>query len=259
MSKTYKEMEDEVIGFDLQGVINKIHLGDSLELLKLLPDNCTDLVVTDPPYQIDNTKAGGNSKLAKSFQKMNDEIEDLNIVNGFNSEILDQLVRVSRKINMYFFCNKAQIPMYLDYFVRDLNCSFDIIKWVKTNAVPTFNNKYLSDTEYCLYFRKGGYCNPENYKDASTLYVDSINVTDKKDYLHPTIKPLDLVKRIIRNSSKKNDVIIDPFMGSGTTANACIQLDRQFIGYEIDPKYHEIACERAERAKGNFGLFEGMS
>lgn len=242
----------------MKDILNKIHLGDSLELMKQLPDNCVDLIVTDPPYQINSTKAGGKSNLAKSFQKVNDEIEDLNIVNGFNKEILDQLVRINKKVNMYFFCNKAQIPMYFDYFVRDLGCSFDIIKWVKTNAVPTFSNKYLSDTEYCLYFRKGGYCNPENYKDASTLYIDPINITDKKDYQHPTIKPLNLIKRIIKNSSKKNEIIIDPFMGSGTTANACINLDRQFIGYEIEPKYHAIACERVERAKGNFGLFEGL-
>ena len=119
--------------------LNKIHLGDSVELIKQLPNDCIDLVLTDPPYQIDNTKAGGNSKLAKSFQKMNNEIEDLNIVNGFNLELLDELVRVNKKINMYFFCNKAQIPMYLEYFVNsELSCSFDIIKWVKTNAVPTF-------------------------------------------------------------------------------------------------------------------------
>lgn len=235
--------------------LNKIHLGDSLALMKQLPDSCIDLIVTDPPYQIDNTNAGGNSELSKSFQKMNTEIEALNIVNGFNEEILDECVRVSKKINMYFFCNKAQIPMYLYYFVNGLGCSFDIIKWVKTNAVPTYNNKYLSDTEYCLYFRKGGYCNPKNYKDASTLYVDSINVIDKKSYLHPTIKPLDLVKRIIRNSSKENDIVLDCFMGSGTTANACIQLDRQFIGYEIDKKYHSIACERVKGAYGNVGLF----
>ena len=242
----------------MKELLNKIHLGDSLKLIKQLPDNSIDLIVTDPPYQIDNTNAGGNSKLSKSFQKMNDEIQELNIIDGFDLKLLDELVRVNKKINMYFFCNKAQIPMYLDYFVNNLGCSFDILKWVKTNAVPTFNNKYLSDTEYCLYFRKGGYCNPENYKDASTLFVDPINTIDKKQYKHPTIKPIELVNRLIKNSSKKSEIILDPFIGSGTTANACIQLDRQFIGYEIDKKYHAIACERAERAKGNFGLFEGV-
>ena len=129
---------------------------------------------------------------------------------------------------------------------------------VNTNEVPTYNNKYLSDTEYCLYFRKGGYCNPENYRDASTLFIEPINITNKKQHLHPTIKPIELVKRIIKNSSKQDQIILDPFMGSGTTANACIHLERQFIGYEIDEKYHAIACERVERAKGNFGLFEGL-
>jgi len=230
--------------------------GDSLEVLKTLEDNSIDLIVTDPPYQIDNTKAGGNSSLAKSFQNMNNEIENLNITKGFNLKILDELVRVNKKINMYFFCNKAQIPMYLDYFVKGLDCSFDIIKWVKPNAVPTYNNKYLSDTEYCLYFRKGGYCNPQNYQDASTLYMDNINMQDKKLYKHPTIKPIKLIEKLIRNSSKIGDIVLDPFLGSGTTVNACINLNRKYIGIEINEEYYKIAKDREQRALGNTGLFK---
>ena len=85
---------------------------------------------------------------------------------------------------------------------------------------------------------------PDNYNDGSTLYQAPINSKDKKKYNHPTIKPIDILERLIRNSSKKNQVILDPFMGSGSTGVACKNLNRDFIGIELDEKYFEIAKER---------------
>tara|TARA_R110002096_G_scaffold278550_1_gene472633 strand:- start:498 stop:983 length:486 start_codon:yes stop_codon:yes gene_type:complete len=155
-------------------------LGDCLERMKEIPDGSVDLILTDPPYDIKNTNAGGRSKLAQSMQVMNNQIKAANIVSGFDIKILDELVRINKNINMYIFCNKAQLPMYMDYFVTKKKCSFDLIKWVKTNAMPTYYNKYLSDTEYCFYARKSGYCMPESYSDASTLYNAPINAKDKK-------------------------------------------------------------------------------
>lgn len=114
------------------------------------------------------------------------------------------------------------------------------------NPLPTYSNKYLSDIEYCLYFRKGGYCMPQSYDDARTFYQAPINAKDKKLYGHPTIKPLDAVMRHIRNSSKENDLVFDPFMGSGTTGVACKRLNRNFIGIELDENYFNIAKGRIE-------------
>jgi site-specific DNA-methyltransferase (adenine-specific) len=225
-----------------------LRLGDCIEVMADIPDSSVDLILTDPPYEIANTKAGGKSKLARSMQVMNDQIRAADIVSGFDLRILDELVRINRGINMYIFCNKAQLPMYMQYFVTGLGCSFDLIKWVKSNAMPTFNNKYLSDTEYCFYARKKGYCNPETYRDASTLYQGPINAKDKREFGHPTIKPLDLVGRLLRNSSKPGQSVLDPFMGSGTTGVACANTDRRFIGIERDPGYFDIARQRIEQA-----------
>jgi site-specific DNA-methyltransferase (adenine-specific) len=179
-----------------------------------------DLIHTDPNYEILNTKTGGKSKLNESFQKSQTEIEEMGITKGFDKTILEKLVLLQDKINMYFWCNKKQIPMYLDFFVNKLGCSFEIIKWVKTNPVPTFYNKYMSDTEYCLYFRKRGYCNPQSFEDGGTLFQHPINIKDKKLYDHPTIKPLSITEKLIRNSSREGETIFDPFMGSGTTGVA---------------------------------------
>ncbi|MBQ7774526.1 MAG: site-specific DNA-methyltransferase [Lachnospiraceae bacterium] len=218
--------------------------GDCLELFSQIPDNSVDLIVTDPPYQIDNTKAGNNSALSKRIQSMNDELTEHRITDGFDEAVLDQMVRVLKNINIYIWCNAKQIPMYFKYFVEKLGCAFDIIVWVKSNAAPLFNNKYLTDKEYCLYFRRGGYCQPASYEKAKTAYFQPLNVRDKQMFKHPTIKPLNIIQTLVSNSSKENDTVLDCFMGSGTTGVACVKLNRNFIGMEINENFFKIAQAR---------------
>ena len=88
-----------------------------------------------------------------------------------------------------------------------------------------------------------------NYKTKSKFYISSINKKDKELYNHPTIKPLDLVEKFIINHSNEEDIVLDPFMGSGTTGVACKNLNRNFIGIELDEKYFEIAKRRIEEVK----------
>ena len=170
-------------------------------------------------------------------------------------EFCEQTVRVSKKINCYIWCSKDQIIDYLDFFVKQHGCNFDILCWVKGNAMPTFNNKYLSDKEYCLYFRKGGYCQPKNYESAKTIFNLPINIIDKNLFGHPTIKPLSIFSTLIENSSKENDLVLDCFSGSGTTAVACHNLKRRFICIEKDPDYWRLSCERLEQAQRQQMLF----
>lgn len=101
--------------------------------------------------------------------------------------------------------------MYIDFFVTKNKCLFDILIWNKVNAMPLFNNKYLNDKEYCLYFRKSGYCNPLNYEDAKTVFSTPTNISDKNLFDHPTIKPLNIIETLIKNSSKENDIVADFF------------------------------------------------
>lgn len=218
--------------------------GDCLRLLKQIPDKSVDLVVTDPPYLIKNTKAGGKTNFAKSIQQMNNEIKLAGITEGVPLDFCDEILRVQDKVNAYVWCNKAQIMDYLDFFVKQNGCSFDILCWQKDNAMPTFNNKYLTDKEYCLYFRRGGYCMPNSYEEAKTIFKLPINIKDKKIWKHPTIKPLPIIETLVKNSSKEGDTILDPFMGSGTTGVACKHLNRNFIGMELDFNYYMIASER---------------
>lgn len=134
----------------------------------------------------------------------------------------------------------------MEYFVRDRNCIFEIFTWHKTNPTPTHNNCYPPDTEYCLLFREKGTGMGGTMETLRKWHVSSANVRDKKDYEHPTIKPLEVVKNHIINSTKENDIVLDCFCGSGTTCVAAKELGRRYIGIEIDPEYHKIACNRVK-------------
>ena len=232
--------------------INKIHLGDSYNLIKEIPDKSVDLIVTDPPYLIENTNGGKCNDLGKSIQKMNTQLAEGILTESVKEEMLDEMVRVMKNINCYIWCNHKQIPMYLDYFIKKHDCKFDILIWNKTNATPLFNNKYLTDKEYCLYFRKGGYCNPKNYQDGKTVFYLPINIKDKKKWNHPTIKPLSIIRTLIRNSSKENDLVLDCFLGSGTTAVASKIEDRNYIGIEMNNEFYNTAIKRLSGGNDEF-------
>lgn len=223
---------------------NNVYMMDCLQGISLIPDNSIDLIVTDPPYQIDGIHEYKGNDLGKRLINYQGKLMDDNLVSGFDTAILDEMYRVMKVPNIYIWCNIAQVPMYIKYFVLEKGCKMDILIWHKTNAMPCCNNKWLTDKEYCLYFRKGGYCNPSGYAEAKTVWHLPTNVKDKKLYGHPTIKPLPIIENIIRNSSKEGDVVLDAFMGSGTTAVACIKNGRKYLGFENNEVYYDVAQKR---------------
>lgn len=222
---------------------------DALDFLRGLPDGSVDLIVTDPPYDIKETKAGGSRPLSDRLNSSQADLVNAGIDKCQGINWCEEVKRIQGgRINCYIWCNKAQIPQYFSCFVDKLKCSFDIIIWHKPNTPPTFYNKWMSDKEYCLYFRKGGHCMPENYKDASTVFTHPTNKADKLLYGHPTVKPLEIIRRLIRNSSKPGQMVIDPFLGSGTTGVAAIIEDRQFEGCELDETFATMATARILQA-----------
>lgn len=225
---------------------------DCIEGMKTLADSSIDLIVTDPPYDIGSISGGGSVNTVKKLNKSLQDLRKADLIKGYDIVAFgEEALRVMNEINIYFWCNKKQIPTYFDFYVNKHKCTFDILAWHKTNALPTYSNKYLSDTEYLLYFRKGkGKCFPESYEDAKTYYVAPINHKDKKLWGHPTIKPLDITEKIIRNSTRQGQTVLDPFSGSGTTAIACINNNRNFIGFELDKDYYDISLDRIEKETG---------
>lgn len=183
---------------DIDGNEFKIELynRDCYDFIKTVPDNSVDLVIIDPPYEFD-AHGGGGAFGSKKKAYLN-VLENTGMTKGFDFKILDELVRVLKKINIYIWCSKRQISQYLNYF-KDYN--LEILTWHKSNPLPACNNTYLSDTEYILFFREKGVPIYGNYETKRKFYISPINKEDKKLYSHPTIKPLNIIENLIINSS----------------------------------------------------------
>lgn len=209
-----------------EDMMNTITLGDSYKLIKDIPDNSIDLVIIDPPY-----KFTGGGKMAGIFKHRKtryfDNIEEKELDNNYDLKILDELIRVLKRINIYIWCNKEQLHQYFNYF-ENKNCLFEVLIWNKTNPTPLVNNQYITDKEYCLYFRERGYKIEGTYETKKTVYVSPINVEDKKKYKHPTIKPLPIIKNLIINSSNKDDIVLDCFSRKWNNL-CCCKRTRQTI------------------------------
>jgi site-specific DNA-methyltransferase (adenine-specific) len=221
--------------------LNRIYNMDCLEGFKLIPDKSVDLVVTDPPYLIKSMNGGGFIK-NRPYKKDLDN----DLIEGFPESILDELCRVMKKINIYIWCSKEQIAGLLSYF-QNKGANIDLLTWHKTNPVPACNNNYLPDTEYIVFAREEGVKIYGTYQTKKKYYITPINSKDKRLYKHPTVKPLNIIENFIINSSLEGEIVLDPFMGSGTTAVACIKTNRNFIGFELDEHYCEIANERIQK------------
>ena len=191
--------------------INKIYCGDCLELMKQIPDKSIDFVFADPPYGIN--KAEWDFIYPKGFEK--------------------ELLRVSQK-GVAITCGQENIA----------DCIIELKEQYK--GVLSARNKNG------MTFNKIGFGNwipvilAGNIKRGQDFFEFVIK---GKKVDHPSPKPLEFMKKIILRFTEENDTILDPFMGSGTTAIACLQTNRNFIGIELEPKYVEIANRRIEEFK----------
>ena len=177
--------------------LNEIYYGDAYELIKQIDDKSIDLIITDPPYEF--TVNDYNAKFFRN-RKINayKDIKKNNINKGIDYSILNEFVRVLKKINCYIWCNKEQIFNYLQFFTKEHNCNFEIIVWGKINPPPLLGGHFLADKEYCLYFWERGVKMNTTYDIGKTVYYTTLNQLDKKQYLHPTIKPLNIIENLVK-------------------------------------------------------------
>ena len=173
------------------------------------------------------------------------------ISKGFSNEISDELCRILKKIYIYIWCNKEQLRQIFDYF-DDKGCHLDLLTWHKTNPIPTCNNTYLSDTEYLVLARESGCKIYGTVETKHKYYVSQCNVADKELFKHPTCKPTDLMRYLVRLVSPKDATILDCFNGSGSTGKAVMLENKQYnknykyIGIELTDEYLPIAKARIE-------------
>ena len=223
--------------------INKVIQGDCLEIMRGMPDKSVDLVLTDPPYGIN---VGGKSRERERERVIvgiaaipfgnkgrNKRIVAPKSYTGFDdtripsAEIFEEMRRVS----------KNQIIFGGNYFTVHLPSSSCWSVWDKDNAESFFADCELAWTSFNTAVRK------VKWRWFGMLQGDMKN---KEERVHPTQKPVPVMSWILENYSEKNQTILDPFLGSGTTAVAAKALNRNFIGIEISEKYCAIARERLQ-------------
>lgn len=265
---------------------NNIYNEDCYEAIKDIPDKSIDCIYTDIPY-LYNQGGSGSSELGERTAKKRLELmgatnvynenkcssrgealriaknvkksslDYISIEDGIDYSIFDEFIRIMKKANIYIWCSKLQILDIMNYFVGKHNFYFEILTWNKSNPTPTTNNSWLPDIEYCLYFRESGVKLNDGYELKSKWYSSPINKRDKDRFNHPTIKPMELIKRHLLHTTQPNDIVLDTFLGSGTTAVACKNCDRQYLGFEINKKWFDIADNRLKNidAGGQTSLF----
>ena len=213
--------------------INKIINADCLDILKELPDKCIDLVLTDPPYGIGIKGSVGGGSIrgkVKECKKCNWDNELI------KKEYFDEIFRIS----------KNQIIFGGNYYLEFLKNTRCIIVWYKRDGLPerTFADAEIAWTSF-----------DKNTKVYNLRWDGFIRDSKEPKEAHPTQKPLKLFEMILRDYSKENDLILDCFSGSGTTAVACHNLKRRFICIEKDEDYYKASVERLKDAQSQLSLF----
>ena len=211
---------------------------DSLEILPLIPDGSVDLVLTDPPYNASNKKIGLNPEHYETINEAWDK--------GFEPNFL-KLINAKQEI---IFCSHHSLKLYINRIPQQ------IIHWINTNPMPSISCKtYAYCVEYILwYVNKRPYIFNKKENNFNMIYDTAPKGKDRPE--HPTPKPVFLIKELLCVHSNPNDLILDPFFGSGTTGVACEKLNRRWIGIEISEKYCEIARKRISQEANQLKLFK---
>lgn len=190
--------------------VNQIICGDCLEVMKMIPDGAVDLVVTDPPYGLDKRLSSGSGKLKN--RKFKTLYENENWDKKIETKYFDEIFRISKN-QIIFGANYYELPPSRGFAV-----------WDKQQPFPNF-----SACEYIW----------TSYDVPSKIFKH----LPERDKVHPTQKPIDVIKWLLQEYAQVASLILDPFLGSGTTAVAAKQLGRRYIGIEINPEY----CADAQR------------
>lgn len=226
---------------------------DCFKIIAEMPNQSVDLIITDPPFEY--VKGGMKSKKfntgswqANSYT--NQAMSDFKHDDIFR--FLDLVIPKMKKVNMYVFCSKLQLAHYFDYLNQHKKLKYDLLIWDKSSENNTYSMKssmfFTSDIEYVIRIYESGVhlnkiWNKEHTHAQSSMYMKRQKFSQPKGK-HETMKPVKLLEQYILLSSNENDLILDPFCGSGSTGIACQNTKRNFVGIEINPEYYRLAQER---------------
>ena len=215
--------------------------GDCLERMKEIPDSSVDLCVSDVPYKLTGGGKGDgvNSKRPKGILSDNTQLMQVPKFEDW----LPELYRVMKDgSHIYLMCNFKNLNDLMNKTEAVGFKHVNLLVWEKNNCTPS--QFYMKNCEYTLLLRKGKSKYINNIGDSKTVHKFN-NIIGNK--VHPTEKPVDLMKFYVENSSNVGDVVLDMFMGSCSTGVACLNTDRRFIGIEKVEDYFNIGKERLRK------------
>ncbi len=220
--------------------------GDSRELIKTLPASSIDLILTDPPYNLGKYSTG-NIEL-KWRSDINNDLAAWDQIDFSPMEWLYEFKRILKPTgNIFAFTSYNLLGQWHQAFDKEFD-SFQFMVWHKTNPAPKiFKAGFLNSCELiiCCWNKKHTW-NFISQKEMHNFIESPICMGSEriKNPKHPTQKPTAILKKIIQIASNPDDIVFDPFMGVGSTGAAALELDRQFIGFELEPDYFNAASNR---------------
>lgn len=223
--------------------------GDALDsevVTKLLDHRKVSLILTEMPYGVGyvESKVGFN-QLKKAKIIANDHAQTDEEYRAFTSKWLELVKPYLAEKNSYYLFNSDKMLFAMREGLIDTGFKFaQLLIWVKNHAVMGRMN-YLPQHELIAYGWYGTHTFQKS-QDKSVLFYPKPN----KSPLHPTMKPVGLLRNLILNSSKVGDYVYDPFGGSGSTLIACEQTKRKCLMIELDPEYCQVICDRFEKVTG---------
>ena len=227
------------------------------EYIKTLESNSIDLVLIDPPYEVSReTNFAKCEKTGRDVDRFRMSMDFGDWDNNFTGldEVISESYRVLRKGGtLICFYDLWKITKLKEYFENAKFKQLRFIEWQKTNPVP-INSKvnYLTNSrEIAVVGVKGA---KPTFNSEYDIGVYKYPICHSKDRFHPTQKPLGLIEDLVKKHSNVGDSVLDCFSGSGTTAIACINTYRNFVGCEISREYFEKSVERISSIDGEFEL-----
>lgn len=222
----------------MKDLLNKVLNQDCLDVLKLIPDESIDLIVTDPPF---NINYNGRRNAKRTFEKFANDNLSIEEYKQWFEKILKETERVLKQnSSVYIFIDSRNHAILYDLINKYFEIKHTIV-WDKTSIGMGYYFRFQH--EFIIYAIKGkpGLINSEK-RNVSDIW----RVPRMKNIKHPCEKPVELLKMPIEYSSNINDIILDPFSGVFSVPVACKQLNRQFIATELDPYYCSIGQNRLD-------------
>jgi site-specific DNA-methyltransferase (adenine-specific) len=210
---------------------NKIYNMDCIEGMKKMQSQSVDLILTDIPFGNVTKNGAERAKYAGQLRSVDKGSAD--VVTFDLNVFLDQCYRVC-KGSIYIFCGIEQVSHIFSFFDGKKDFMVRQCGWRKTNPSPSNGqHMWLYTLENCIYAKK----RKTTFNQICKPSIWDFPVPRNK--IHPTQKPYNLFEYLLLSSSKEGDLVLDPCMGSGTTAIACINTNRNYIGFELDADYYK--------------------